>query len=434
MWFWSRPRLREVALVGLPLLLLIAGGFLLALQFVKPAPPRTIVMSTGAPDGAYNAFGKQYADILARSGVTLELRGSQGTADNLARLEDESSRVQVALAQSGIPDAHIQPHIVSLGRMFLQPLWVFHRSDSRIDRLSQLAGKRVQIGPKGSGTAPLAIALLKANDVTAATATLSSLSNTEAVKQLLGGQIDALFVSMAVDGGAVQTLLHSQGVRLMNFSQADAYIRKFPYLAKATLPMGVVDLVGNIPPEDVTLLAPAGALLAREDLHPALIGLLVEAAQEVHSGGGMFQQIGEYPKPFDTELPLSEHALRAYKNGPPFLQRYMPFWLATFLERMVVMVVPITTILLPLFKFVPMAYRWRVRQRIFFWYDKLKMLERKIRADKSPARLAGYREEIDRIDEAVSVIPIPLIYSDKFYSLRSAVGLVRQRIASLPQT
>ena len=422
---------RELMLIALPLLAIIAAAFMLAYQFVEPAPPRAIAMSTGSEQGAYHSFGKKYAAALAKSGVTLDLKPSAGTLQNLSRLSDPKAPVQAALIQGGLATAEANPDLASLGRTFLEPVWLFYRADVKLERLADLIGNRIAIGPEGSGTRPLVTTLLKASGVTDATAKFIGPPAAEATDMLLSGDADAVFLTMAAESALVQKLLRLNQVKVFSFTQADALTRLYPYLVKIVLPAGVVDLAANIPSQDVTLVASAATLVVRKDLHPALVGLLVTAAKDIHAGPGLFQKPGEYPQAMDTELPMDADAVRFYKNGPPLLERYLPFWLATFLDRMRIMLIPIATLLLPLFKVVPMAYQWRIKRRMMYWYGQLRMLERKMRADRSPAHIAIYQDEIHRIEDAVGVIPIPHAYTDQFYNLRSAVDMVRLRINSL---
>ena len=426
-----KPRWRELTWILLPAGFLIAGAFALASQFVGPAPPREVTMTTGSERGAYHAFGKKYAAELAKAGIKLTLKPSAGTLENLFRLTDPASPVQAGLVQGGLANATAHPGLSSLGRLFLEPLWLFHRTDLTLDRLPSLAGKRIAVGAEGSGTRPLVTTILTASGVTSDNSTFLGSSAADAVTMMLNGEADAVFLAMAAESELVQKLLRDKAIRVFSFSQADALTRLNPYLSKITLPAGVIDMAANIPEHDVTLVAPAATLVVRNDLHPAVVGLLVEASKELHAGAGLFKRANEFPQALDTELPMDADAARYYKNGPPFLQRYLPFWAAVFFERMMVLIIPIATLLLPLFKVVPMLYQWQIKRRILFWYEKLKRLERAVKSDRSPAQLLVYREEIHRIEDAVSIIPIPLAYSDQLYSLRSAVDLVRQRINAI---
>jgi TRAP transporter TAXI family solute receptor len=423
-------RLRDFWWVIFPLLLVLAGLAWFASRFVEPAPPKRIIISTASKTGGYFATGTRYASILKRSGITLDVVTSAGSGENVKRLLDDKSGIQVALLQGGTATTKEAPGVISLGRVYLEPLWVFYRGLDTIDRLTQIRGRRVIVGPEGSGTRQLALDLLKPNLVTAENTTLLPLSGTDAIEAISKGTADVAFFTSSPSSPQIQTLMRTPDLRLMHFAQAEAYTRLFPYLSNVTLPKGAMDLEKEIPAQDTSLIAPMAALVVREDLHPALVGLLVEAAKEVHGPGGMFNRIGEFPKTVDPEFEMSEDALRFYKNGATFLQRHLPFWLATFIERMVVMILPLATVLIPIFKGGPAVFRWRVRQKILRWYARLRLLDQRLTTDVSQAHLVAYTAEIEDIEQAVKRTAIPLNYADQYYSLRAAIDLVRQRIAA----
>jgi TRAP transporter TAXI family solute receptor len=423
-------RLRDFWWVIFPLALLLAGLAWFASRFVEPAPPKRIAITTASKTGGYFATGTKYANILKRSGITLDVMTSAGSGENVKRLLDDKSGVQVALLQGGTATTKEAPGVISLGRVYLEPLWVFYRGLDTLDRLSQIKGRRVIIGPEGSGTRQLALDLLKPNAITAENTTLLPLSGPEAIEAISKGTADVAFFTSSPSSPQIQTLIRTPDLRLMSFAQAEAYTRVFPYLSNVTLPKGAMDLEKEVPPQDTSLIAPMAALVVREDLHPALVGLLVEAAKEVHQPGGMFNRIGEFPKTIDPEFEMSDDALRFYKNGATFLQRHLPFWLATFIERMVVMVVPLATVLIPVFKGGPAIFRWRARQKILRWYARLKVLDQRLTTDASHEHLLAYTAEIEDIEQAVKKTAVPLNYADQYYSLRAAIDLVRQRIAA----
>lgn len=419
---------RDALLIGVPALLLVVGAFWLAFQYVDPAPPRRVVIATGSQQGAYFAFGKRYSDILARSGVHLEVRDTAGSVENIARIREPGNGVQLALLQGGIADEKTAPELVSLGRMFLEPVWVFTRADLKVSKLVELRGSRIAIGPDGSGTRKLAESLLARSGIGADAAKLLPLSGAAAAEALRTGDADAVFLVMAAESPLVQALLRDPAVRVVSLAQAEAYTRVFPYLSRVVLPQGVIDLSTNIPAEDVVLLAAQAALVAREDLHPAIVALMTDAAQEVHGGSGLFQRPGDFPRKTDPEFQMSDDALRTYKSGQPFLRRFLPFWVAVLAERLMVLAVPLATVLIPLIRFVPRLYQWRIRQRILRWYGQLKKLEGRLNADPDMTDRTQYIAEIDRIDHAAAHIPVPVRYADQYYDLRSAIDFVRRRI------
>jgi TRAP transporter TAXI family solute receptor len=423
-----RLQARELALILGPAIVLVLLAFLLAYQFVEPAPPRHITITTGSESGAYYTYAKRYAAILARSGVTLDVLPSKGSVENLARLEDPKGDVQVALLQGGIGNGAAAPGLMSLGRVYLEPIWLFYRDDHHVERLTDLVGKRVIVGPEGSGTRALAEILFTRSGVTADNATLLPDGSDAVLAALTGDKADAALLVLAPEAPLIQELLHTPGIELMSFTQAEGYARVLPYLQHVTLPRGTADFAHDIPGSDIELLAAQTALVARDSLHPALANLLASAAQEVHSERTLFQRARDFPKAEDPDFPMSADAARAYKQGPSFLKRHLPFWAAAFLERMMVMALPLAGILVPLVRIVPKLYEWRLRQRVLYWYGQLKKLERRYRAAKSPAEVAECRTELDRIDAAVGNIPLPVRFSYDLYSLRGAVELVRNKL------
>jgi len=422
-------QLREILLIGGPAALLVVAAFWLAYQFVEPAPPSRIVITTGSETGAYYAFANRYRAELAKSGITLNVIPSKGSVENLARLSNDDERVDLALMQGGIADQRSAPNVMSYGRIFLEPVWIFHRLDASINQLSALKGRRIAIGPQGSGTRKLAADLLRVTGVDGTNSTLLALGGDAAAGALRKGEADAAFFTLAPESPLLSELMLDSSLKLMNLSHAEAYTRRFPYLSHVVLPEGAIDLARNLPSSDINMVAAQAALVARKDLHPALAWPLVDALKATHSAGGMFQRVGQFPQGFDPEYPMSEDAERMYASGTPFFQRLLPFWLASLIERMIVMVVPVATILLPLLKLGPMIYEWRIRSRLFYWYAQLKALEKRLgEGVTAAAGGAALTAEIDRIDEAVSTIPVPLHYSDRLYELRAAIDLVRQRV------
>ncbi|HEX6735765.1 MAG TPA: TAXI family TRAP transporter solute-binding subunit [Azonexus sp.] len=420
--------LRDLFATAWWIFLIVGIGFVVAYQFVKPAPPDRIVISTGGESGAYYQFANRYAALLARHGVTLEVRTSAGSLENLQRLE--RGEAEVGFVQGGViappedPDTVPDSRLLSLGSVFYEPVWVFYRGPRPLTRLTDLRGKRIAIGQEGSGIRQLAQRLLEANEMERA-ATLLPLSGLDAAEELQQGRLDAAFIIAAESAPVVQVLLRSPGVHLMSFAQANAYQRRFPFLTRLTLPQGVADLVRDYPPEDVRVLAPTANLVVRDDLHPALQTLLLQVASEVHGHTGFFQSAGEFPSYMDPLLPLSPEAARYFKSGPPFLQRYLPFWLAVLIDRLFVLLVPVIALLIPLLRFAPALYSWRVRSKVFRCYGELRFLEDDIRHRFDPANRADYRQRLDALDEEATRLHVPLGFTDLVYTLREHVNLVR---------
>lgn len=420
--------LRDLFATAWWIFLIVGIGFVVAYQFVQPAPPKRIVITTGGESGAYYQFAQRYAAILARDGITLEVKSSAGSLENLDRLK--ADQAQVGFVQGGVmppkedPDAEDDSGLLSLGSLFYEPVWVFYRGERDLTRLTDLRGKRIAIGQEGSGVRQLAQQLLAANEIEAGEH-LVPLSGLTAAEELQQGRIDAAFIIASESAPVVQVLLRSPGIRLMSFAQSGAYQRRFPFLTKLTFPQGVADLVRDFPPNDIKVLAPTANLIVRDDLHPALQSLLLQAASEVHGKSGFFQDAGEFPSYKDPMLPLSPDAARYFKSGPSFLQRYLPFWLAVLVDRLIVLLLPVVALLIPLLKVAPAIYTWRVRSKVFRCYGELKFLEDDLKNHFDRARLAEYRSRLDALEDEAVQLHVPLGFTDLVYTLREHVNLVR---------
>ena len=438
----SRLRARLIALRYLlatawPIVLISALGLVVAYQFVEPAPPKQMTITTGGESGAYYAYARRYATVLAAKGITVDIRTSAGSHQNLARLNQ--GEADVGFVQGGItpPATDVDDEgeyggpLRSLGSVAYEPVWVFYRGEPRVDKLYQLDGRRVSIGEEGSGIRGLALQLLEANEIKADNPGLLPLAGLVAAEALQKSEIDAAFVVAAQEAPVVQVMLRSPGVQVVSFSQADAYLRMFPFLSKVILPRGVVSLVRQVPPRDAVLLATTANVIVRDDLHPALSSLLLQAMSEVNGKGGFFQRAGEFPAYKDQSFPLSPEAARYYKSGPPFLQRYLPFWLAVLVERLFVLVLPLFMLSLPLLKFAPTIYSWRIRSKIFRCYGDLKFLENDLRQHYDPGRREEYGQRLDHIEQAASTLNIPLAFTDLLYTLREHINLVREELVRL---
>ena len=424
----SEYSLADLLSVGVPVLLLLMAGFWLASRFIQPAPPHVLVMSSGGEGGAYQLFAARYKAVLARNNIELKELPSPGAVENLRRLRDDRAQVDVAFLQGGVGMGEDSAGLVSLGSLYPEPLWVFYRGAETVDRLVQLRGKRIAVGREGSGTRKLAEELLQAEGIAEAPTQLLPMSGLEAVEALHKGQVDAAFVVGAAQSGAVWALLYSDGVKLMSFARADAYARRYPFLEKIVLPAGAIDLARDIPARDVTLVAAVATLVAREDTHPALINLLLQTAAEVHGEAGLFQKPRQFPNATPVDFPLSPEASRFYTSGKPFLQRYLPFWLATFIDRMLVMLIPLVALVLPLAKIAPVLYGWRIRSRIFRCYGELKFLEAEIEADETRQGAREWLGRLERIDREAQDIRTPKAFMDQLYTLRGHIDLVRSKL------
>ena len=394
-------------------------------------PPDNLIMTTGYESGAYANFGERYRQILAREKIHVILLPSSGSVENLARLNDKSFRVDAGFVQDGTSSPSEAKNLVSLGAIGYAPLWVFYQSEETFNDLSDLKGKRIAIGPEGSGVHKFAIDLLKVSHSEAPPTMLIDLSSAAANKALLAGTLDAVMIFGTEDNALVRELLYAPKVKLMNFGQAEAYTRLIPALSHVVLPQGILDVSKKIPSQEVHLLAATTSLIVRQDLHPALIFLILDAAVEIHTNAGWVNKKGEFPSPRELSFPSSNYAHRFYKSGRPFLLDYLPFGIAAFVDRTILLMVPAALILIPLFRSIPWIYSWRHRRKFYRWYRELKNLELEIIGSSEPKDISVYHEKIDRIEASINSIPVPLAFFGEVYKLQEHADLVRGKLIRL---
>jgi TRAP-type uncharacterized transport system substrate-binding protein len=428
---------RDLLLALLPLALVLAAAIWAVLHFVRPAAPSAITISTGPDGSSFQRAAERYAKAFEKNGVTLRLRPSNGSLENLRRLADPGGDVDVGFVQVGVklPDpgpTEARRELASLGTISRQPLYVLVRGTAPPDRLSALAGRRLVVGPEGSGTRVLALTLLKANGVEPGGATTLLDVDDELVGDALEkGEIDAAFLmGDSASPRVIRSIIQRPGVHVLQLSQLDAYLRRFQDLDRIVIPMGAYDLAKNLPATDLDLIASSVELVARADLHPAISDLLLETMREVHGRPFLLQRAGEFPAPREHDLPLSADARRYYESGKRWLYRMLPFWAASLADRFLMVLVPLALLLVPVFRLVPTVYTWRVRNRLYRIYGALLELERDV-LRHAPGDRAGLFGRLDAIERRADALKLPLAFTDQFYVLREHIMFVRRRLTAL---
>ncbi|MDQ0074132.1 TRAP transporter TAXI family solute receptor [Variovorax boronicumulans] len=428
--------IRDLIASAGPIIFLVIGLLIAAYWYLQPQPPKHVTLATGPTGSAYAEFGKRYAAALKANGITVELKPTSGSSENLELLRKGGADVGfVRGGGSADPAADEEAGLSSLGSLFYEPIWLFYRADSalKVDKktgtltsLTQLRGLRVNVDMPGSGLPEIMERLFKANRIGPDDVLLSNLEQAAAAEALQAGLLDAIVLSSAPQSPQVQRLLRAGDIKLMDFGQADAYSRRFPFLSAVTLPRGVVDLSKDLPPSDVSLLAATTSLLSREETHPALRQLFAQSAQTVHSGAGWFNRARDFPNTRTSELPVSPEGDRAINGTPPFWQRYLPFWASNLVERMWLVLGGLLVLMLPLSRVIPPLYQFRVRRRVFRWYARLRDIEGKV--DGKTGERDTLLKELDDLDRVVNKVAVPLSYADELYALRNNIYAVRKRV------
>jgi TRAP transporter TAXI family solute receptor len=417
----------------------LVGGLVIAVvwasaQFLPPVAPRHIVLASGPESGLYNQYALRYKEILGREGVTVDVRMTGGAGDNLSLLLDPKSGVDVAFMQGGVANLPKAAGPVMLASLYYEPLWIFYRDTATLTHLTGLHGKRIAIGIAGSGTRALVAQLFATNGLATANGVgrdntdLVALGGAEALGALKAGEIDAALYVGGAGTPTIQAALRDPVIKLMSLARAEAYERRFPFLTKLNLPAGTIDLALNIPGENVSMLGTKAMLVARDSLHPAIVDLFVDAARQIHGEQGYFENAGEFPGTAQVDIPVSPGADEHRRYGPSFLHRYLPFWLATFVERAVIVLIPLVVVVVPLLNLLPQFMRWRVRSRIYRWYGKLALLERDVATRRGGLPIEKWLQDLDRVEDAVEHIRTPASFASEAYTLREHIGLVRRAV------
>jgi TRAP-type uncharacterized transport system substrate-binding protein len=422
----DRINRRLIVILTIMVVALTALGIWLTFSVLRPTPPRSVAMAID-PQGSFDAeVGKRYRELFARDGIDLRLVPSAGAVESIVRLRDPKSGVSIAIIPGGITNRKESPRLVSLGTLFYEPLWLFSHNQ-HIETHEQLRNLRISIGPEGSASHKLALEFLARVGVfEQKSATLLFLTPEESSAKLMNGDIDAVVLMGAWETPAVRQLLVAKDIDLVPIRRADAFVDLYPFLNKLVLPAGVADLAQNRPPTDVLLIAPKASLVVRDDLHPAIQYLLLEAASQTHSGPGVFHKEGQFPAPESIDLPLSTHARQFYKTGSPFLQRNLPFWLAVLVHQLLVLLLPVVGVLYPLLRFSPQIFMSIQSRRVYKLYSELRLLERELASAAPTKDDKNFTERLDQLEDRTSRFWVPASLRPQLYNLRLHIRLVRE--------
>jgi len=417
------------AWLAVAVVLLAAGLY----QFVEPAPPREITMATGDPDGYYHTLGKYLKESLQREGVELKLISSAGSSENMELLTDPDGSVSIAFVQSGMERVFDtgETTLASLGSLYYEPIWLFYRRPIELDSARDLKGLRVAMGAEGSGTRAVVGYLMAENGLPEAGHEFVPIEagGEQAVELLRSGDIDAAFFTVSPQSDTIQSLINMPGIDFLDIRRSEAYTARYPFLSSVMITEGLLDLELNVPPEDRTTLASTATLVVNDRFHPALTPLILESLSQRLRDGGMLERPGEFPSPRNVGFALTKEAEHYFRSGPSFLLRYMPFWAASLVDRLVIFIVPLLAIIIPLVKLAGPLYRWRIRSRIYTWYRHLQETERKL----TEGMIENPKEEVHRLDmltEELASIDVPLSYADELYELKEHIEYVRGRLVS----
>ena len=409
-------------------ILCVAGLTWLGMAYLIPAPPSHITIATSPQGEHYHILGTRYQGILSGTDIKVDLRLTDGAKENLRLLNDANSGVQIGFMQGGISNSRLAPDLISLGRLDHQIFWLFYPTGETITDLTQLRGKRIGLGAEGSGDRTVCEKILAVAGITYDNSTLVTVPSEHVINNLDSGGIDAVFRTFSPDSPIFHTLLRGPQYSLMNFSEAEALTRIFPYLVRLVLPRGAIDLQRKLPIADTTLVATTNVLMVRKGVHPAIVDLLAIAISQAHSSPGLFHKVGEFPTETDPEYPMSQGARDFYKNGPSFLNWYLPFWMTNYAQRVIAVLVAVIAIVVPVFNYVPKLFLWFIHDRIRRLYRRLRIVDNALLAGVGASEMKVLQAELESIVRAANIVPMRS--SELFFELKSHIDRTRGNFAS----
>jgi TRAP transporter TAXI family solute receptor len=424
----SRPAILVSVLMGL-----IAALFT-GIWFILPQPPQTLTIATGFPDGLYSQFANHLKTELAKEKITLQIRNTGGSVDNLALINDPNSGIDLAIVQSGVGDPVKYPELLSLAGIFYEPLWVWYRQPAftkeggALTQLSQLQGKRISIGNDGSGTQILSNAILKLNEINADLVKLEKLKPDEAIKKLQKGELDVAFIVAAGEAPILKKFYQIPGIRLMNFDQAEAYTRVLPYLDRIDIPRGIISIAHDQPKQDIRTIASTATLVGRNDINPATVSLLLGTSYDILRNYSRLQKPGQFPSSKGLDFPMDMDAEIFLRDGPSFFYRHLPFWGAVWVERFIKILIPLLIVLIPVFTYLPAIFNLSLKVKLSRLYKILKNIEKR---SNSPDNYLLLHTELLNLEKRIQQIKVSAMQSKEVYDLKAHVALVRHQLEKL---
>ena len=424
----SRPAILVSVLMGL-----IAALFT-GIWFILPQPPQTLTIATGFPDGLYSQFANHLKTELAKEKITLQIRNTVGSVDNLALINDPNSGIDLAIVQSGVGDPVKYPELLSLAGIFYEPLWVWYRQPAftkeggALTQLSQLQGKRISIGNDGSGTQILSNAILKLNEINADLVKLEKLKPDEAIEKLQKGELDVAFIVAAGEAPILKKFYRIPGIRLMNFDQAEAYTRVLPYLDRIDIPRGIISIAHDQPKQDIRTIASTATLVGRNDINPATVSLLLGTSYDILRNYSRLQKPGQFPSSKGLDFPMDMDAEIFLRDGPSFFYRHLPFWGAVWVERFIKILIPLLIVLIPVFTYLPAIFNLSLKVKLSRLYKILKNIEKR---SNSPDNYLLLHTELLNLEKRIQQIKVSAMQSKEVYDLKAHVALVRHQLEKL---
>ena len=418
-----------------------------AIYFAEPAPPKEINFASGVKGGSYEKLVLKYKEYLAQydvkvniiptSGPLTNLELIRGDAKTLAKylplIKPQDQRIDVALTQAGLASqVEDLDQILYLGSIDYEPIVFMVRrnlvQDITSNEIKSFTQLNVATGELGTGTQAQIARMMALDDAGSINSNIKAMTDEQAVNALLADEIDGMVLVDGVQSNNMQKITQSDQIEILNFPRAQAYRRRLPYLQVLTIPIGSLNLSKNIPSKNLQILSTTTALIARVDTHPAIQYLLARASTDIAGKASFFAESREFPRFFDPSIPHSEIAHNYYLKGSPYLQRFLPYWLAEIIDRLIFIILPFSALAYPILLALPNYRKKRLTRKIWANYERLRQLETEITDHFDQNKIDEYLQLLDNIEaEAVNVKISGSLGAD-YFKHRQHIHFVRSLI------
>lgn len=409
--------------ISIPIILLVIASFYITSQFIQPSPVKELTIATGSKSGNYYQTALEYKKLLEKEGVKINILESHGSIENIKLINE--NKADIAFIQNGTITSAQTNHISTLASIYYEPLWVFYKNDGySMEYIIQLISKKISIGKEGSGTKDLASRILKENGINKENSQILNYSSSKSKELLLKGKIDAMFVVTSHESKVVKELLANPKINVLSFKRSKAYSRKYTFLESLTLYEGTLDLYKNLPDENINLLSTTANLVVKEGVSEELLRLFLKKVKEVHKNKDLFAKQNQFPNLNNMKLETNETAQKYFTNGDTWLEKIFPYWVASNIDRLKILIIPLLTLMIPLFKGVLPLYQWSMRSKIYRWYDELMQYDIKIEL-LNKDELKNELEKLENLQKEIrDETKVPLSFMGEYYNLIMHMDLI----------
>ena len=403
------------------LILLFISFFFYIYSLIEPAPIKEVSIATGRESGVYYQYAERYKKRLESEGITVNIIKTAGSIETLKLLREKE--VDFGFVQSGTASVEDKQELKSVASLYVEPLWLFYRASlGTLEYFDDLNKTQFSMGEPGSGTLALTQKLLEKTNLNTHNLNIVDLDLKSSYQAFKENRLDAFFTVLSPKSEEIKEIFQDKRLSVLNLKRATAFTEHFPFLQEYKIYEGSMDLRKNIPSSNITLLATTATLVTHNDVDNSLVRLMTIILKENSSKEEVF------PSQKFLEIPIHKASKKYLLHGNSFLEKIFPYWIASNIDRLKYLLIPLLTLLLPLFKSMVPIYRWRSRAKVYKWYKELdKISENWEQFDEKQLREA--QRALDVLSSEIrSKTDVPLSFKWEYHTLQEHIDNVKKRI------